>query len=166
VGWGWVYLIRRPLSGLLYQPRMIDDECGNRSNENWQGKPKYSEKTCPSATLSTTNPTWLDLGSNPGRRSDKPATNRLRYGTATNYLWGKKTDNSNSCYKSLVRRIVRRGLVMWQCLKSSTRIHNIILNNFMCMFGNADETTTKATFHGFTANCLLGAGPYVRKSQL
>jgi hypothetical protein len=26
-------------------------------NEDWQGKPKYSEKTCPSATLSTTNPT-------------------------------------------------------------------------------------------------------------
>jgi hypothetical protein len=26
-------------------------------NENCQGKPKYSEKTCPSATLSTTNPT-------------------------------------------------------------------------------------------------------------
>jgi hypothetical protein len=23
-------------------------------NEDWQGKPKYSEKTCPSATLSTT----------------------------------------------------------------------------------------------------------------
>jgi hypothetical protein len=30
-------------------------------NEDRQGKPKkYSEKTCPSATLSTTNPTWLD----------------------------------------------------------------------------------------------------------
>jgi hypothetical protein len=26
-------------------------------NENWQGKPKYSEKTCLSATWSTTNPT-------------------------------------------------------------------------------------------------------------
>jgi hypothetical protein len=26
-------------------------------NEDWQGKPKYSEKTCPSATLSTANPT-------------------------------------------------------------------------------------------------------------
>jgi hypothetical protein len=25
--------------------------------ENWQGKPNYSEKTCPSVTLSTTNPT-------------------------------------------------------------------------------------------------------------
>jgi hypothetical protein len=27
-------------------------------NENWQRNPKYSAKTCPSATLSTTNPTW------------------------------------------------------------------------------------------------------------
>jgi hypothetical protein len=37
-----------------------------RWNENWQGKPKYSEKTCHSSILSTTNPTWRDLGSNPG----------------------------------------------------------------------------------------------------
>jgi hypothetical protein len=51
-------------------------------NEDWQGKPKYSEKTCPSATFSTTNPTWLDPGSNPGRRGGKPATNRLSYGAA------------------------------------------------------------------------------------
>jgi hypothetical protein len=34
----------------------------------WHGKPKYSEKTCPDATLSTTNPTWPDPGLNPGRR--------------------------------------------------------------------------------------------------
>jgi hypothetical protein len=40
-------------------------------NEDWQGDPKYSEKTCPSATLSTTNPTWPDPGSNPGRRCGK-----------------------------------------------------------------------------------------------
>jgi hypothetical protein len=33
-----------------------DGDCGeNWWNEDWQGKPKYSEKTCPSATLSTTN---------------------------------------------------------------------------------------------------------------
>jgi hypothetical protein len=54
----------------------------SRWNENWQGKPKYSEKTCPSSTLFTTNPTWPDRGSNPGRRSGKPATNRLSCGTA------------------------------------------------------------------------------------
>jgi hypothetical protein len=51
-------------------------------NEDWQGKPKYSEKTCPSFTLSTTNPTLPDPGSNPGRRGGKPATNRLSYGAA------------------------------------------------------------------------------------
>jgi hypothetical protein len=51
-------------------------------NEDWQGKPKYSEKTCHSATWSTTNPTWPDPGSNPGRRSGKPAANRLSYSAA------------------------------------------------------------------------------------
>jgi hypothetical protein len=31
-----------------------DDFWSNWWNEDWQGKPKYSEKTCPSTTLSTT----------------------------------------------------------------------------------------------------------------
>jgi hypothetical protein len=53
-----------------------------RWNQDWQGKPKYSKKTCPSATLSTTNPTLPDPGSNPGRRGGKSATNRLSYGAA------------------------------------------------------------------------------------
>jgi hypothetical protein len=35
-------------------------------------------KTCPSATLSTTNPTWTD----PGLRGERPATNRLSHDTA------------------------------------------------------------------------------------
>jgi hypothetical protein len=48
----------------------------------WQGKPKYSEKSCPDATLSTTNPTWPDPGLNPGRHGGKPATNRFSYGAA------------------------------------------------------------------------------------
>jgi hypothetical protein len=46
------------------------------------GETEYSEKTCPSAILSTTNPTWPDPGSIPGRRGGKPATNRLSYGAA------------------------------------------------------------------------------------
>jgi hypothetical protein len=40
------------------------------------------EKACPSATLSTTNPTWTDPGSNPGLRGGRPAANRLSHGTA------------------------------------------------------------------------------------
>jgi hypothetical protein len=51
-------------------------------NENWHGKPKYLDKTCLSATLSTTNPTWFDLGLNLGHRSWKLAANCLSYGKA------------------------------------------------------------------------------------
>jgi hypothetical protein len=40
-------------------------------------------KTCPSDTLSTTNPTWTDPGSNPRLCGERPVTNRLSYGTAT-----------------------------------------------------------------------------------
>jgi hypothetical protein len=38
-------------------------------------------KTCPSATLYTTNPTWIDPGANPGLRGERPATNDLSHGT-------------------------------------------------------------------------------------
>jgi hypothetical protein len=34
-------------------------------------------KTCPSATLSTTNPKFTNPGSNPGLRGGRQATNRL-----------------------------------------------------------------------------------------
>jgi hypothetical protein len=39
-------------------------------------------KICPSATLSTTNPTWTDPGTNPGLRGGRPAANRLSHGTS------------------------------------------------------------------------------------
>jgi hypothetical protein len=42
-----------------------DDFWSNWWNENWQGKPKYSEKTYPSATLSTTKSHMIDPVSNP-----------------------------------------------------------------------------------------------------
>jgi hypothetical protein len=55
----------------------------SRWNENCKGKPKYSEKICPSATLSTTNPTSPDVGLNPGNRSGKSTNNRLSYSMAS-----------------------------------------------------------------------------------
>jgi hypothetical protein len=51
------------------QGGMDDTDRGNR---------RTRRKTCPSATLSTTNPTWTDLG----LCVDRPATNRLSHGTA------------------------------------------------------------------------------------
>jgi hypothetical protein len=84
MGWDWVHLVLRPLFGLFLPAP--DNRWrwlwSNRWNAYWQGKPKYSKKTCPSATSSTTNPTWPDPGSNPGSRGGKPATNHLNYGAA------------------------------------------------------------------------------------
>jgi hypothetical protein len=45
-------------------------------NRRTRGKP------CPSATLSTTNPTWTDPESNPDLRGGRPEANRLSHGTA------------------------------------------------------------------------------------
>jgi hypothetical protein len=58
--------------------QLMEHQWNEIDRENRQ----LGEKTCPSATLSTTNPTWTDPGSNPGFRSERPATNRLSHGTA------------------------------------------------------------------------------------
>jgi hypothetical protein len=93
--WGVFFLIScggtlgtAATTGLLYQPRMIGDgDCGDIGGMKiCRGKPKYSDKTCPSATLSTTSPTGLDPGFNPGSRGGKPATNRLSYGAVVFWL--------------------------------------------------------------------------------
>jgi hypothetical protein len=54
--WGWDGT-KSTITGLLYQPWAIDgDNCGRISRmDECQGNPKYSQKTCPSAALSTTN---------------------------------------------------------------------------------------------------------------
>jgi hypothetical protein len=46
------------------------------------GETEVLGENLPSATLSTTNPTRIDPGTNPGLRGERPATNRLSHGTA------------------------------------------------------------------------------------
>jgi hypothetical protein len=59
----------------VVQTPMIDEDdfWSNWWNENWPGKPKYSEKTYPSATLSTTKSHMTDLVSNPGPQRWEPS---------------------------------------------------------------------------------------------
>jgi hypothetical protein len=86
-------------------------------NEVWQDKPKYLEKTCLSATLFTTNPTWPNPGSNSGRRGGKPATNRLSYGAALlGYLLINKT--SFRATINFLKWIATKWIwsQMWNCL--------------------------------------------------
>jgi hypothetical protein len=66
--------------GLLCQPRVI--MMMEKLVEWLVGEIEVLGKTCPSATLSTTNPTCCP-DANPGRRDGKPATNRFSYGTAS-----------------------------------------------------------------------------------
>jgi hypothetical protein len=63
-------------------------------------------KTCSSATLSTTNPTWTDPGSNPGLRGERPAANRQSHGTTLvsisfmNHIGKSSIPNLLACGKS------------------------------------------------------------------
>jgi hypothetical protein len=66
----------------LTVPAPGDYDDGDIGGMIGRGKPKYLEKTCPNAALSTTNPTSCP-DANPGRRGGKPATNHLSYGTAS-----------------------------------------------------------------------------------
>jgi hypothetical protein len=74
--WTWKWAV-------FYQILQVMEHQWNEIN---RVKPTTRRKTCPSATLSTTNPTWTDLGSNPSLRSERPATNRLSLGTANCWL--------------------------------------------------------------------------------
>jgi hypothetical protein len=50
-------------------------------------------KSCPSATVSTTNYTWIALGTNPGLHGEKQATNHLSYVIAFINLRRRKERN-------------------------------------------------------------------------
>jgi hypothetical protein len=83
----WFYGVRlslwtAALPDILFILQMIYEHGERRWNdidrENWGTR----RKTCPSAILSTTNPTWIDPGTNSGFRGERAATNRLSHGTA------------------------------------------------------------------------------------
>jgi hypothetical protein len=65
------------------RPHLIHESDEPRWNEI--DKERSQRKTCHSATLSTTNPTWTDLGANPGLCGKRQATNCLSHDTAYIY---------------------------------------------------------------------------------
>jgi hypothetical protein len=91
--WGWVW--------------------SNRRND-WQGKQKYSEKSCPIATLSTTNPTWPDPSSNPAAVME---SQRL---TTWATAWPARRDKKlvkKRLSKSL--KLLRKLIIMWRTTGST-----------------------------------------------
>jgi hypothetical protein len=110
--------ILQPFITLVYQSwTMHDDVSGAISEMNeWQGIPKYSEETRRNATLATTDPTWLEQGSNPGRREWRPANNRLIYGTTSAFYLTSNTKH----------RRIQQNLNLYN--HSPIRLHDVLLN--------------------------------------
>jgi hypothetical protein len=83
-GCDYVFVELRPLTGPFPMPQMMHELIWSSGGMILTGENRRTRReTFPSATSSTTNPTWTTLGSNPGLSGEKPATNRLRYGPAT-----------------------------------------------------------------------------------
>jgi hypothetical protein len=78
VSWGGVRLCPLGTSATISHIVAPSDDgwCWVWNNwwNDWQGKPEYSEETCPGAALST-NLIWPDPDLNSGHRGGNPATN-------------------------------------------------------------------------------------------
>jgi hypothetical protein len=85
VGWDWVHLVRRPLLGLLYQPRMIDESEAVCVIRIGKGKPKYLEKMLPNTTLFIKNPTWTKI--KPGAMRWEAGDYHLSLGKASGLIY-------------------------------------------------------------------------------
>jgi hypothetical protein len=113
-------------------------------NEEWQGKPKYSEKTYLSATLST-NPTWPDPGLNPGRRGGKPATNRLSYGAVVGV-----------CTSSGLRRYPQTNMLYTE---PSARMLIYLLIGTKDFYSQADSDVTERRLRRVSTLASQSGGP-------
>jgi hypothetical protein len=88
---------------IIHPPR--DYEYGVLVEWYWGRKTeKLREKTCPTASLSNTNPTWTDKGVKPDIRGERQATNRLNHGTAM----------ANICLNTFLNKWVVIKYV-WRC---------------------------------------------------
>jgi hypothetical protein len=89
-------------------------------------------KTCPSATLSTTNPTRIDQGTNPGLRGERPVTNRLSHGMAqhatdvlqqisvsfiSNYSFKLLDHILSNFYRARIVLVQMMGLIQFACIR-------------------------------------------------
>jgi hypothetical protein len=97
VGGDYVSIELRPLTVPWSIPQIIQEWIQNNGRMILTGENRRTRrKTCPSVTL----PTWTDLGANPGLRGEKPATNRLSYGTAVAFILLTTFQPINLCLSS------------------------------------------------------------------
>jgi hypothetical protein len=73
MGWDYVSVELRSLTDTLSNLQIIHEWTWSIGGIMLTGENRLAlRKTCPSTTLSTTNPTWAALTANPGLRGEKP----------------------------------------------------------------------------------------------
>jgi hypothetical protein len=82
--------------GLLCQPRVVVKMIVDKQMEcRLAGEAEILGVNLPQRHFcQSQNPTWPDLGLNPGRRGGKPATNRLSYDAALIFLGADHSDRA------------------------------------------------------------------------
>jgi hypothetical protein len=89
------------------------------------GETEVLGENLPSATLSTTNHTWIDPGANPGLRGERPATNRLSHGTARYFTY---SSGLNLCYCDDI------FVVSFRLMPSSSKSSHTFHDNHFTLF--------------------------------
>jgi hypothetical protein len=84
-GWKLVHSAHRPLNGLLYLLRVIVMMMENLVEWRLAGETEVLGENLPQHHFVHHKSHLPDLGSNPGRRGGKPATNRLSYDAVYDY---------------------------------------------------------------------------------
>jgi hypothetical protein len=83
--------------------------------------PSTERKTCSGATLSTTNLTRTNMGSNPGLRGERPATNHLSNGKVFNECYQKMHTNISGVPEYEIKYLECDRLVSFVVLSQEVR---------------------------------------------
>jgi hypothetical protein len=122
----------------------------HHSVEWMAGEAEVLEKSCSGATLSTKNPTWHDLGSNPGHRRRMTAvtawaTIRPFAFMITNEWFSGRTQDSYRTINSKPSRTYQEEEIYFQIIRRAARMVSIIQTKSVALSPRANYTDWSAT---------------------
>jgi hypothetical protein len=109
--------------------------------------------------LSTANPTWTDLGSNPGLRGGRPAANRMSHGTALAQAFSHRTtETQNTRVKAqIIRNLCDLGL--WEPFDAASMRTVRNLNLLWAKIWSGDARWSSMLRHCITGREVAGSIP-------
>jgi hypothetical protein len=124
-----------------------------RNDTDTENTKRTRRKTCPSATLCATNPTWTDPGANPGLRGERSATKRLSHGTAcfVHQVLCSETGTLNTSWRYVADSQRSQCVAIATIWKRRNREKKIYMVSFLIvvsrMWGTSVRLNTTVTFN-------------------